>query len=67
MPAYDEDALREEQERRHVNEIIDAISSVSEADIEPLAKYLTPDRIADIEKFKQSIELLRRLREQLNH
>jgi hypothetical protein len=65
MPTYDEDVLREEQERRHVNEIIDAISSVSEADIEPLAKHLTQDRIADIEKVKQGIEVLRRLIDRL--
>ena len=65
MPAYDEDALGRMQERRHANEIIDAISSVSEADIEPLAKHLTQDRIADIEKVKQGIELLQRLGERL--
>jgi hypothetical protein len=53
--------------KRYANETIDVICSVTEADLEPLAKHLMQHRIADIEKFKQSIELLRRLREQLNH
>jgi hypothetical protein len=44
--------------KQRANETIDTICSVTEDDLEPLAKQLTQDRIADIETFKQSIKLL---------
>jgi hypothetical protein len=73
IPTLSEDVLRSlekqrhaTEEKRHANEIIDAICAVTEADLEPLVKQLTSHRIADIEKVKQSIELLRRLGERLS-
>ena len=60
IPTITDGVWRDLEKQRHANETIDTICSVTEDDLEPLAKQLTQDRIADIETFKQSIKLLQR-------
>ena len=60
-----EPVLRELEAQRHANEVLDAICSVSKADLDVFVKHLTQNRVADIEKAKEGIEVLRRLGERL--
>jgi hypothetical protein len=48
-------------EERRIDNLIDAITSVSKTDLKQLLKRLNRNRVADIEPFKRGLDLLRGL------